>query len=48
MDMTHNFFINIKEDILSLEDIKFGFKKFFNKKARDIEGFQAEIFKMGG
>jgi len=47
MDMTLNFFINIKEDICSLQDIEFLVKKLVNSKARDIKGFQAEIFKMG-
>ena len=36
----------IKDDIFSLEDIEFGINKLAKGKAKDIEGYQAEIFKM--
>ena len=37
----------IKEDLFSLEDMEFEIKKLTNGKSRDIEGYQAEIFKIG-
>ena len=37
----------INEDILSLEDVEFNIKNLANGKVRDIEGYQAEISKMG-
>ena len=37
----------IKEDIFSLEDVAFGINKLTHGQAKDIEGYQAEIFKMG-
>lgn len=37
----------IKDDTFSLEDVQFGINKLANGKDRDIEGYQAEIFKMG-
>jgi hypothetical protein len=37
-----------KEEVFSLDDIEFGVKRLENGKAKDIEGYQAEIFKIGG
>jgi hypothetical protein len=37
-----------KEEVFSLDDIEFGVKQLANGKAKDIEGYQAEIFKIGG
>jgi hypothetical protein len=37
-----------KEGIFSLDDIEFGVKPLPNGKAKDIEGYQAEIFKIEG
>jgi hypothetical protein len=37
-----------KEYVFSLDDIEFGVKKLANGKAKDIEGYQAEIFKIEG
>ena len=37
-----------KEEIFSLDDIEFRVKRLTNGKAKDIEGYQAEIFKIGG
>jgi hypothetical protein len=37
-----------KEEVFSLNDIEFGVKWLSNGKAKDIEGYQAEIFKIGG
>jgi hypothetical protein len=37
-----------KEEVFSLDDIEFGVKWLANGKAKDIEGYQAEIFKIGG
>ena len=37
-----------KEEVFSLDDIEFGVKKLANGKAKDIEGYQDEIFKIGG
>ena len=36
------------EDVFSLEDIYFGVKCLKNGKAKDIEGYQEEILKIGG
>ena len=36
----------IKEDEFSLEYVESGINKLTNGKAKDIEGYQAEIFKM--
>ena len=35
-------------EVFSLEDIYFGVKRLENGKAKDIEGYQAEILKIGG
>ena len=35
-------------EFFSLEDIDFGVKRMANGKAKDIEGYQAEILKIGG
>ena len=40
--------IPTKEEVLSLDDIEFGVKRLANGKAKDIEGYQDEIFKIGG
>ena len=37
-----------KEEVFSLDDIEFGVKRLANGKAKDIEGYQAEFFKIGG
>jgi hypothetical protein len=37
-----------KEEFFSLDDIEFGVKRLANGKAKDIEVYQAEIFKIGG
>jgi hypothetical protein len=37
-----------KEDFFSLDDIEFEVKWLANGKAKDIEGYRAEIFKIGG
>ena len=37
----------IKEDVFSLDDIESGINKLANGKAKDIEGYEAEILKMG-
>ena len=36
------------KEAFSLEDIDFGVKHLANGKAKDIEGYQAEILKIGG
>lgn len=36
----------IKEDVFSLEDVESSINKLTNGKAKDIEGYQVEIFKM--
>jgi hypothetical protein len=36
------------EEAFSLDDIEFGVERLANGKAKDIEGYQAEIFKIGG
>jgi hypothetical protein len=40
--------VPIKEEVFSLDDIEFGVKRLANGKAKDIEGYQAEIFKIRG
>ena len=35
-------------EVFSLEDIYFGVKRLTNGKAKDIEGYQEEILKIGG
>jgi hypothetical protein len=37
-----------KEEVFSLDDIEFGVKRLANGKVKDIEGYQAEIFKIRG
>ena len=37
-----------EDDVFSLDDVDFGVKKLANGKAKDIEGYQAEIFKIRG
>jgi hypothetical protein len=37
-----------KEEVFSLDDIEFEVKQLENGKAKDIEGNQDEIFKIGG
>jgi hypothetical protein len=37
-----------EDDVFSLEDVEFEVKKLANGKAKDIEGYQAEIFKIRG
>jgi hypothetical protein len=37
-----------KEEVFSLDDIEFGVKRLANGKAKDIEGYQAGIFKIEG
>ena len=37
-----------KEEVFSLDDIEFEVKRLTNGKAKDIEGYQAETFKIGG
>jgi hypothetical protein len=37
-----------KEEVFSLDDIEFRVKRLANGKAKDIEGYQAEIFKIEG
>jgi hypothetical protein len=38
--------IPTKEEVFSLDDIEFGVKQLANGKAKDIEGYQDEIFKI--
>jgi hypothetical protein len=40
--------VSIENEFFSIEDINFGVKKLTNGKAKDIEGYQAEILKIGG
>jgi hypothetical protein len=40
--------VSTKEEVFSLHDIEFGVKRLENGKAKDIEGYQGEIFKIGG
>jgi hypothetical protein len=40
--------IPIKDEVFSLDDIEFGVKWLANGKAKDIEGYQVEIFKIRG
>ena len=42
------FIVLTKEEVFSLDDIEFGVKQIANGKAKDIEGYQAEIFKIEG
>jgi hypothetical protein len=37
-----------KEEVFSLDDIELRVKKLANGKGKDIEGYQDEIFKIGG
>jgi hypothetical protein len=37
-----------KEEVFTLDDIEFGVKQLANGKAKEIEGYQDEIFKIGG
>jgi hypothetical protein len=37
-----------KEEVFTLDDIEFGVKQLANGKAKDIQGYQDEIFKIGG
>ena len=37
-----------KEGFFSLDDIEFVVKRLANGKSKDIEGYEAEIFKIGG
>jgi hypothetical protein len=37
-----------KEEVFSLDDIEFRVKMLVNGKAKDIEGYQVEIFKIRG
>ena len=36
------------KEVFSLEDIDFGVKRLANGKAKDIEGYQEKILKIGG
>jgi hypothetical protein len=36
------------DEVFSLDDIEFGVKRLANGKTKNIEGYQAEIFKIGG
>ena len=40
--------IPTKEEVFYLDDIEFGIKKLVNGKAKDIEDYQDEIFKIRG
>jgi hypothetical protein len=37
-----------KDEVFSIKDIKFGVKRLSKGKAKDIEGYQGEILKIGG
>ena len=37
-----------KDEVFSIEDIKFGVKQLAKGKAKNIEGYQVEILKIGG
>jgi hypothetical protein len=37
-----------KEEVFSIEDIKFGVKRLSKGKVEDIEGYQDKILKIGG
>jgi len=37
-----------EEEVFSLDDIEFGVKQLVNEKSKDIEGYQAKKFKIGG
>jgi hypothetical protein len=36
------------DEVFSLDDVEFGVKRIANGKAKYIEGYQAEIFKIRG
>jgi hypothetical protein len=38
--------VPIEDEVFSMEDIEFGVKWLTNGKAKDIEGYQDEIFKI--
>jgi hypothetical protein len=40
--------LSTEEEVFSLEDIEFGVKQLTKGKAKDIEGYQEEILKIGG
>ena len=40
--------VSTEDEVYSLDDIDFRVKQLANGKAKDIEGYQAEIFKTGG
>jgi hypothetical protein len=40
--------VPIEDEVFSLDDIEFGVKRFANGKAKYIEGYQDEIFKIRG
>jgi len=40
--------VYIEDEVFSLDHIELGVKRFVNGKDKDIEGYQVEIFKMGG
>jgi hypothetical protein len=44
MDTIH--IVPTKDGVFSLDDIEFGVKWLANGKAKDIEGYQAELFKI--
>ena len=37
-----------KDEVFSIKEIKFGVKRLSKGKAKDIEGYQGEILKIGG
>jgi hypothetical protein len=40
--------LSTEEEVFSIEDIEFGVKWLAKGKAKDIEGYQAKILKIGG
>jgi hypothetical protein len=40
--------VPIEDEVFSLDDIEFWVKRLANGKDKDIEGYQAEIFKIKG
>jgi hypothetical protein len=46
MDTIH--IVPIEDEFFYLDDIDFRVKRLAKGKAKDIEGYQAEIFKIGG
>jgi hypothetical protein len=40
--------VSVEDKVLSLDDIEFKVKRLANGKAKDIEGYQTETFKIGG